>query len=143
MKGEGRESKASWFNNGGEREKEATAQGGRRGPFIGPPRKLAIARHLPWSLRPQVFDHESQSLRTHYRGVHHSKNCDGRSLRTLGPESPDPRAGVSGQAKLPGGSGPKLQMKMAKKHFGPKSPALGGRSLWPWKRQKQLKPKRL
>jgi hypothetical protein len=95
MKGERRESKALRFNNGGEREKEATAQAGRRGPFIGPPRKLAIAGHLPrslrpwgWSLRPQISGHESQSLRTHYRGVHHSWNREGRSLRTLGPESP-------------------------------------------------------
>jgi hypothetical protein len=28
------------------------AQGGRRGPFIGPPRKLAVVGHLPRRLRP-------------------------------------------------------------------------------------------
>jgi hypothetical protein len=45
-----REGKLLKVNNGGEREGVATAQGGRRGPFIALPTKIAIAGHFLRSL---------------------------------------------------------------------------------------------
>jgi hypothetical protein len=52
MGGMERESKLLKVNNGGDREGVATAQGGRRGPFIGLPTKIAVAGHFLRSLRP-------------------------------------------------------------------------------------------
>jgi hypothetical protein len=52
MGGGGRESKASRSIMEEREITEAIAQGGRSGPFIGPPRKLAVAGHLPRSLWP-------------------------------------------------------------------------------------------
>jgi hypothetical protein len=96
MGGGGRESKALRSNNGGEREKEAIAQGGRRRPFIGPPRKLAIAGHLPQSLWP--WGSESPALGAGVSGPKSpAKSQDDSEPNTEACTTPEiATAGVSG-----------------------------------------------
>jgi hypothetical protein len=93
MGGMERESKLLKVNNGGEREGVATAQGGRRGPFIGLPTKLAVGGHFLRSFRPLGGGDSGQglkSLRPHLCAERHLKfswSGDlGRSLRSLGAE---------------------------------------------------------
>jgi hypothetical protein len=101
-----------------EREKwKPPAQGGRRGPFIGPPRKLAVARHLPRSLWPWGMESPAPSLRAWVTKSPNPLQRRAPLQKLRRPESPDPRAGVSGLGKVPGGSGPKLRTKMTKTHF--------------------------
>jgi hypothetical protein len=63
MGGRGRESKASRSTMEERENRKPPAQGGTRGPFIGPPRKLAVAGHLPRSLRPWGPESLAPSLR--------------------------------------------------------------------------------
>jgi hypothetical protein len=76
-----------------ERDRVATAQGGRKGHFIGLPTKIAVAGHFLRSLQPLEGGDSGQglkSLRPHLCAERHlefSRSGDlGRSLQSLGAE---------------------------------------------------------
>jgi hypothetical protein len=106
-----------------EREKNPPAQGGRRGPFIGHPTKIAAAGHFVQSLLPLGGRDSRQGLKAFAPISALSDTLSFGGPETW-PEFPVPGAGVSGLEKYPVVLGQNSGRKTAKTHFGPEFPAL-------------------